>query len=136
MPELRRQSAETAARILRPEQSARLKQIVLQLQGARALSRPETARLLGLTEEQQQKIAAIREEAHKAFARLFADGAGRGEEAGQRVKELRQRIGEQTMSVLTDAQRAQWKELTGEPFTGDVHFGGFGHGRGHAACRN
>ncbi len=27
------------------------------------------------------------------------------------------------MGVLTDEQKAKWKELVGEPFKGELHFG-------------
>jgi Spy/CpxP family protein refolding chaperone len=129
--ELRKQSDALAAQILRPEQSVRLKQITLQLEGPRAFACPAIAKDLGITEEQQQRMKAIHAEARKEFARLFTEGQSKPE-AGKAAKELHQRVREQVMNVLTDAQKAHWKEMTGAPIQGDVSFGAFGAGRhGH-----
>ena len=46
-------------KVLKPEQLTRLKQLALQRQGVTALTRPEVAKNLGLSQEQQEKIRDI-----------------------------------------------------------------------------
>ncbi len=135
MAALREQSKQEAARILTPDQAARFQQIRLQVQGPRAFFHPETAKALAISEEQQQKMHAIVTEAHAAFARAFKEGQADPAAAHKAAAELGQRTREQIMGVLTDAQKAQWKEMTGEPIHGDLHLwhtGAWGHRPG---CR-
>ena len=111
--EMHKQTEAIVSQVLRPEQSARLKQIALQVEGPRTFACPKIAKDLGITEEQQQRMKAIHAEARKEIARLFGEGQPRPE-AVKAAKELRQRVQEQIVNVLTDAQKARWKELTGD----------------------
>jgi Spy/CpxP family protein refolding chaperone len=129
-PELRAQGELAAAEILTSDQQARLKQIRLQLQGARAFLNPETAGKLGLSDEQREKLSATLKEARKEFGALFKEGMKR-EDAGPKLAELRRRITEQALSVLTEEQRARWKEMTGAPVSRDLRV--FWH-RGSRRC--
>ena len=82
------------AEILSDKQLTRLKQIALQLQGARALLTSEEAKKLELTEEQREKIQRLSRKNAKALK-----------------------------SVLTAEQWKQWQEIIGEPFKGKIAFG-------------
>lgn len=92
--------------VLKPSQMERLKQIELQQQmqrgGAQALTRGSIAEKLGITPEQQEQM---REKAQEEQVKLQ-----------QQIQQLQQESRERVLSVLTEAQRAQLKELTGEKF--------------------
>lgn len=128
-PEERRKKFEERAKsaekevgeILKPEQLQRLKQIALQRRDGLAFSDPEVATALKLTDEQKEKIKTIREESGKSF-RDLAQGGNR-EEARKKMDEMRKAHDEKLMGLLTDEQKAKWKELTGEPFKGEIRFG-------------
>jgi RNA polymerase sigma factor (sigma-70 family) len=114
--------------ILKPEQLRRLKEISLQLRGGQALGDPEVAEALKLTSEQKEKVKAIHEEAVKSMESVFQSGgnfqaAGNFHEMQQqfaalakKFEGLRKSADDQLMNLLTDEQKAMWKELTGEPF--------------------
>jgi len=44
------------------------------------------------------------------------------------MQETQKANNEKAVALLTDAQKAKWKELTGEPFKGSLN-AGFGGGR-------
>jgi hypothetical protein len=110
------------AEVLKPEQMKRVKQISLQQQGARALSNPEVATALKLTDEQKDKVKSIQEEARTALGQRGQRGQrGRpSEEELKKLQEARKATNEKLMNVLTDEQKTKWKELSGEPFKGEI----------------
>ncbi len=135
MEEFRTKAAELAKanekalnEILKPEQIKRLKQISLQQQGSRAFATPEVADTLKLTDEQKDKIKTITEDAAKEMRDLR--GGGFNEEARTKMAEIRKATNEKVLGVLTDEQKGKYKELTGEPFKGELRFGGGFGGRG------
>ncbi len=131
MTELHRQSDAAVAEILTPEQNARLTQIRMQLQGSRAFGDPNVAKALGITDEQKEKLRAIHAEARREFTQAFQNGRPQGPDGWKAIKDLGARTREQAMNVLTDEQKARWKELTGAPVQGELHMGWFGaRGRG------
>jgi hypothetical protein len=135
MTALRKQSDAMVAQILSADQSARLKQITLQLQGPRAFGNPEVAQALGITPEQQQKLRSIHAEARKEFDKVFQNGRPQGEEAWKAIKDMHQRVQTQALAVLTDSQKTRWDEMTGAPIQGDLHAGWFGAGRRGPHCQ-
>jgi serine/threonine protein kinase len=109
------------AELLRPEQARRLRQIALQQTGIDALTIPEVILALRLTGEQVERIRSIRDETHRSW-----DAARRNGFSGpdwRRAEEFRKAIREQAwgqaLGILSDEQKARWKDLIGEPF--DVH---------------
>ena len=106
------------AGILKDDQLKRLKQISLQQQGGHALSDPEVATALNLTSEQKEKVASISSETQSETRGLFQEGGGA--EARTKIDELRKKSGEQLLGVLSADQQSKWKELTGEPFKGEI----------------
>jgi hypothetical protein len=109
--------------LLEPAQARRLRQIALQQQPlAQALARPEVAKELQLTQEQAKQVQAIRESATREMGKLSEDAASR-EELRKKRAEYAKRAEEKVLKVLTEQQRAQWRELLGEPFKGELKRG-------------
>jgi Spy/CpxP family protein refolding chaperone len=103
--------------ILQPEQEKRFKQIELQVQGSRAFTESEVQKALKLTDDQQEKIKTINEDAAKEMREMF-QGGGRGnfQEAQKKMAELRKETLNKIQEVLNSDQKTQWKEMTGTPF--------------------
>jgi hypothetical protein len=100
-------------------QRKRLEQIRLQVTGLQQLTRPEVARALNLTDEQQQKFKRMQKEARK---KLLAILAAKGEGRNEKLAKLRAEVNKAIGTVLTDEQKAKAKEVVGEPFTGELLF--------------
>lgn len=125
--ELSEKTEKELTSLLKADQQKRLQQIQLQLrlrQGnyAAVLNDPEMASQLGLTNEQKEKVKQLNAESEKL--RESFQGGNR-EEIFKRFQELRAKY----EGVLTEQQKAKLKELGGEPFTGEIRFGGFGGGQ-------
>lgn len=120
-------SNKAVAEILKPEQVKRLKQISWQQRGGAAMEDPEVAEALKLTDEQKGKIKTLREDTGKEMRELIK--GGNREEARKKMGELRKANNEKLQAVLTAEQKAKLKELTGEPFKGELGQPGSG-GRG------
>jgi hypothetical protein len=136
--------AETAemavGEILTAKQRKRLDEISLQQRGGSALSDPQVAEALKLTEKQQQQIQATQLAAAKEMQDLaleqmkgFFDFNGNPlamqnalekmrknqqafQKLGQQVQQLSRATSEKLLNVLTQEQKTKWKELTGKPF--------------------
>jgi uncharacterized membrane protein len=113
-------------KILKPEQQARLKQLNLQRQGAMALSQPELAKQLGLTEDQQKKIRGIQESGRPNFQDLSPEER---QKLMAEIRERQEKVQGEVLAVLTDEQKAKYAELKGKEFT-FPQFGFGGGGRG------
>jgi Spy/CpxP family protein refolding chaperone len=107
---------------LTPEQRKRLNQITMQLTGLLWAPRPHVASELRLTDEQKRKIKELHKEAHKEAMEAIRSASG-GEVPREKWREMRMANRRRLMSVLTDEQKAKWKEMAGEPFRGELHFG-------------
>ncbi len=112
------------AEVLQPDQLKRLKQIALQQQGALAVARPAVAEDLQLTAEQKDKIKTMQQDVQDKMREAMQ--AGNREEARSKMTELRKSTNEKVLELFTDEQKTKWKELTGEPFTGEIRLGGDG----------
>jgi hypothetical protein len=106
--------------LLQPEQAARLKQIVLQMQGGLALNNGPTAEALGLSESQRKKTDGVLE---KLTNRLNQLRSVRGPDGRKQGEEARAAAGKELLALLTPEQQERWKELTGEPLTEEISFG-------------
>jgi hypothetical protein len=106
----------SASGILAPDQLKRLKQIELQQEGTRALSRADVEKALNLTPDQKEKIKAISDDAAKEMRDLRQAGGGGAQGNREKMTELRKQTNEKVQAVLTDDQKKTWKEMTGEPF--------------------
>jgi Spy/CpxP family protein refolding chaperone len=126
MQEMAREGERTVARILHRDQMKRLKEITLQVQGARAFNNPDLAKALDLTDEQKEKIKAA--EGGRGQRPQIQPGTD-PQEAQKRFEEMRKANLEKVMSILTPQQKAKYREMTGEPFTGKLEAPGGGRGR-------
>lgn len=124
LQELGNKNQEAINKMLKPEQQKRLKQLSLQASGPMALAgNEEAAKELGLTDEQKEKLQTMRRESFGGFGQKGADRA----EAAKKAAETRRANNEKAMDLLTAEQKTKWKELTGEPFKGELPTG-FGGG--------
>src|SRR5207237_6316056 len=99
-------------KVLDAKQRERLAQLRVQREGAMAFQRPEVAKQLGLTKDQQEKIRKTQPEGPPFF---------RG--PGQDEKGLAD-----ALAALTDVQKTRWAELKGKEFKFPQFMGGFGPG--------
>ena len=123
MAEVMQANAKELEAVLQPEQSKRLKQITLQVQGPRAIL--EAAKDLNLTDEQRKKVEEIQEEIARRRAELVGGRDATREEARKRTQEMSKVVQEKLLAVLTADQQAKWKEMTGEPFKGEIQMPNF-----------
>lgn len=128
-PAERRQAFEKMARenvqfldktLTRP-QLRRLFQIGMQVAGLVYVTDPRIAPQLKLTEAQAKKAREIQESARKEV-RQFLQSKSPAERK-QMIMQVRQANRKRLMSLLTDSQKAVWKELVGQPFKGEFHSG-------------
>jgi hypothetical protein len=127
---------QTINSVLTLQQTKRLPQLIIQSDAAASLvntlTSPEIAKGLELTPEQTAKLIAVGEDAVKLQELRTRELQNDPEQKlGLRLRDL---ADERMLSVLTDAQKAKWKELTGEPWLGlrktiPTRFGGPGGGR-------
>lgn len=131
MPKMIRLNKEVAEELkkdlsMTAEQAKRFDQISLQQRGLMAFADPTVAEKLKLTQEQKSQIREI----------ASASGAGRGpgtlknagaeekKDAYRKMREVQRDNVKKAMAVLSDDQKKEWKELTGEPI--EIQFAGGG----------
>ena len=129
MQEMAKENEKFVADNLKPDQAKRLHQIALQQQGGRALADDKVAKELTLTDDQKGKIKDILEDTGSQVRELFQSGFS--EETRTKVRELNNAATEKTLGLLTADQKTKWKEMTGEPFKGEIRFGPPGGGGGN-----
>jgi hypothetical protein len=112
--------------ILLPPQVSRLKEISLQVRGTRALSDPQVVKELGITQEQQDQLAKVGEEARERGRGLyeginFRESSEQEREAIRAKGEaLRKESNEKTLAVLNAGQREKLEKLKGKPVSFDI----------------
>jgi hypothetical protein len=105
---------------LMPAQRKRLFEITLQVTGLHELNRPELGAVLNLTEAQHQKFKELQQEHRKDLAAIFQ--SNERETRHEKLVKLRADTRDKIQAILTDEQKAKVKELTGEPFKGEIQF--------------
>jgi hypothetical protein len=118
MAQRRAESKAEVKKILLDDQFARLDQIYLQVAGAAALTDPDVVAKLGLSDDQQAKIATTREEAQEENRAQMRELRQSGDPAAARAKmeELRKAADEKVLAHLTDEQKQQFASMKGEAF--------------------
>lgn len=101
-------------------QRKRLFQITLQTTGLHELNRPEVAKELNLSEEQQQKFKDLQKQHRKELAEIIHP-KGR-ETRSAKLAKLREDTREKIQAILTGEQKAKVREMVGEPFKGEILF--------------
>jgi hypothetical protein len=118
LEELKQENDKRAAAILTTAQIKRLRQIYLQQQGMNALTKPEVAREMKFTDEQRKQIETLQTQAGAEIQALR--GPTSTEETMKKISALTRSFHDEAMKLLTDVQKAKWKELTGKPFKGEL----------------
>jgi hypothetical protein len=118
--QLEEQNKQFLASTLTAKQNKRLDQITLQFTALHQLTRPETAKALSLTEDQQQKFKDLHMKYRKELAEVLfgEDSKGRTE----KFAKLREKTRAEILSLLTEKQQAQVREIAGPPFMGEIVF--------------
>lgn len=105
-----KKAEETVSKLLTAKQSARVKQLQLQREGASALLKEDIYSQLKLSEKQRSQIDEI--------VQRSSTGMGRSTLTTQAKVDL--------LAILTDEQKQQWEKLTGKDFTFPEQPGGPG----------
>ena len=105
---------------LMKEQRTRLQEINLQVAGLLCVTRHDIAKRLKLTDEQKKRLAEIQKEARREAEELLY--ATKKEQQREKLKEIRELSRKRVQDLLTDEQELAWKNMTGEPFKGDLAY--------------
>ena len=137
--ELQKYTAEQNKKLLdglKPEQSQRLDQIMVQTQGIRALDDPKIAKELKISDEQKKKMAEARASVARDRRKLSADIRGRKFDRTkyrEKLQELAKAGDQEVLDVLSKEQQEQFEKMKGKKIElGRVHGGvvvPFGPGR-------
>jgi hypothetical protein len=125
-----KQSEETyteLAKTWKPEQIKRLKQLGVQLQGVAAFNSPAVDKVLKLTDEQKEKARALNMEQGEEMRGIFSGGGDPAENA-KKMATMRKEFTAKGVAMLTDDQKKEWKDLTGEAFEFPAMAGGGNRG--------
>jgi len=116
--ELMRADHKTMHAILQPDQQKRLRQIMLQEQGAPAFAHPRVARELNISDDQEQKIEDILDTAGRKMRSLYRNG--QADSGRQQAEDLDKQTTTSILDVLTPEQKMKWKQMVGAPFHGEI----------------
>ncbi|MEX2175314.1 MAG: hypothetical protein WD872_13210 [Pirellulaceae bacterium] len=127
MIELRSKSAEASKKVnekfepklkdaLTADQFKRLQEIVIQSAGVAALASPDVVKNLGLSDEQQKKIAEVAAGHERAQRELFAGAEGDFQALRPKLAELTKETETKASDVLTGEQKEKFAALKGKPF--------------------
>lgn len=141
--DLRKKGEEASKKVtdlLTAEQNARVKQIQLWMQGARALTEnADVAKELSLTDDQKAAVKTILEESGKKSQELRTGRRNASDEERKKIDDqltaIRTETETESLAQLTADQKAKFDALKGPKFEVDrsqFGFGGPGGGRGRA----
>jgi Spy/CpxP family protein refolding chaperone len=102
--------------ILKPEQFVRFEQIDLQQRGAAALTDSRVAQMLKLTQDQTERIGLIIDNSVLEMREAPSKARGDRLATAERIQAVRNERDTKAIALLTDAQKLDWKKMTGEPF--------------------
>jgi hypothetical protein len=106
--------------VLTPEQLRRLHQIGLQADVAGAFREPEVAAVLGLTDEQRDRIRTIEEEEFLDLLRSLRPDLLPADRDKDLLPEHKPPKNERLLGLLTKEQARKWREMSGAPFRGPI----------------
>jgi hypothetical protein len=114
--------------VLDGPQQARLHEIAIQVAGTHAFQDADVVRQLGLTSQQQEQLAAVRNEFAEKFGELRHEGRQNGETSRQngegfnKLHDLRQEELAKSIGVLNPEQQTKFATMQGKPFDlGQLH---------------
>ena len=118
--QLRQENERFLDQTLEPQERKRLQEITLQMAGLLWVTNPDIASKLNLTDEQKQRAKLLQREARREAEELIHTHTGSARQ--EKFRELRETSRKRLMELLTDDQEVIWKQLTGAPFRGDLHY--------------
>lgn len=129
MEERAKKTEETVKSILDEKQYARLNELSIQQAGVMALSRPEVAEKLKLTDDQKTKIREAASAGGRGGFGGFNPNATEEErrKAREEATARREKLNSDVLAVLTAEQKKTFEDMQGKKFEFPV-FGGFGGG--------
>jgi hypothetical protein len=103
--------------LLQEEQSKRLRQVMLQREGLFALGNAEIMKELEITDKQRQQFFEVVQGMQKKVAPLLkeAQNGGNPQEIWPKIRKIRKEQEERIESLLSVAQKKQWKKMLGKP---------------------
>jgi hypothetical protein len=101
--------------IVNPEQFARFRQIDLQQRGASALLEPSLANTLRISNEQARQIRPILDHSILMMREALASARGDRRTSSEKIQVVRRETNEKAIALLTEAQKATWNQMTGQP---------------------
>jgi Icc-related predicted phosphoesterase len=122
MQEIMKEAEKTVSGILNADQSKRLKQVGYQIAGPGAFNMPDVVSALKITDDQKKQIQEINQDLNAQRRELFQGGPP-DEDTMKKMQAMTKEATEKAVKVLTEDQQKQWKEMTGEPFKGEIRFG-------------
>jgi len=104
--------------VLLPPQIARLKEIALQQRGTSALTDPEVAKELKITDAQKKKLADVNQKNMETMRSKMQELFQGGNREGIREKrqEMRKEADGKVLAVLTGEQKKKFEVMKGEAF--------------------
>ena len=121
MKELKDKTVETLATVLDEAQRKRLREIILQVNGAAELDNQEIAADLKITPEQEKKLSEVRKAnatARREALKALKEG-GEGSR-NEKLSELQKDGDKKLLEVLTPEQSKQFETLKGKEFKLDL----------------
>ena len=111
------------------DQLKRLKQIQIQVQGSAALTNPDVATELKISDDQRKQLIELGTEFGRKQRELFTGGGSFQENAGK-MRELATERDNKALALLNAEQKEKFTALKGSPFdTAQIGFGGAGRGK-------
>jgi Spy/CpxP family protein refolding chaperone len=117
---------QTMQAVLTPEQSARLRGIMMQFLGGQALNNPDVANELGLSDDQKAKLRDIFTKEGAERRTLFADTDTPREQRLEKVEKLTKQFRAEAMTVLTEEQHDKFEKMEGAKIDISTLYGGAG----------
>lgn len=105
--------------ILTPEQNTRIKELTIQRQGNMAIANEDTAKALGLTDDQKAKVKTLQAKQAEAMTALFEkmrDGELDRDAMRTKMESNQKILAEEMGKILTEEQKTKLKEMGGKPF--------------------
>ena len=114
---LRQENEQAALKLLKPEQKERAQQILLRVEGALAVARPEIGSKLNLNQSQMRQVQFTMMQMMQAQRGMMAQQSVGGEAGGRSgMTEMRIAAGRQIGRALDAKQKAAFTKMLGEPF--------------------
>ncbi|MBI5706828.1 MAG: hypothetical protein HZC36_07545 [Armatimonadetes bacterium] len=112
--------------VINATQFARYQQITLQIGGAGALTRPDIAKQVGITDKQVKQIRDIQQKQFESMRGQMGGPGGGGRGPGgppagggnmmAQFQKMREETNKKVMAVLTPQQKKKWESMLGSPF--------------------